>query len=140
MKKTLYFEKFDKVLNIEIELKEKDGFNRLSVVGFLYGEDEELISSGQIVEIARLFAPAELCNIWEYWHLNDMRAGTKTQTGLIRFENSLRSQLGMGQMDYTLACLFLQEKDLLVDDGYRYGTAWLKEELPQEVIDYVHSL
>jgi len=35
---------------------------------------------------------------------------------------------------------FLESHDLLVDDGYKYGSAWLHEEIPEEVLDFLKSL
>lgn len=73
-------------------------------------------------------------SIWERWHLNDMRAGTPKQEAFIR-EWRLSNKYS-----YNEACKALNEAGLLIDNGYRYGTSWLKEEVPKEVIKYLFSL
>lgn len=73
-------------------------------------------------------------SIWKRWHLNDMRAGTPKQEAFIR-EWKLSHKY-----DYTEACKALEEVGLLYDNGYKYGSSWLKEEVPLEVIKYLFSL
>ena len=34
----------------------------------------------------------------------------------------------------------LEEADLLIDNGYQYGTAWLREEVPDHVLEWLFSL
>ncbi len=63
----------------------------------------------------------QLVRIWERWHLNDMQAGCEHQREA-------------GWTSYTehpsQACWVC---------GYEYGTAWLIEELPEEVIAFVEE-
>jgi hypothetical protein len=73
----------------------------------------------------------KLHNVWKRWHLNDMRAGTPEQMEALR-EAKING--------YDEACQFLKEKGLYEVDGYRYGSKWLHEEPPQEVIDFLESL
>lgn len=75
---------------------------------------------------------AEFLNIWERWHLNDMRAGTPKKNECVR--NS-----GKG-WDYYVACQTLKDAGLLMDSGYRYATKWLREEVPDEVIEWLENL
>lgn len=72
--------------------------------------------------------------IWERWHLNDMRAGTPSQ------EEFVRSWKLENTYDYDRACKALDEVGLLFDDGYKYGSGWLKEEVPDYVIRYLFTL
>jgi hypothetical protein len=58
--------------------------------------------------------------IWERWHLNDLRAGCEHQRAL-GWDN-----LHIG--DPCPTC------------GYRYGTAWLREDVPADVLDWLRSL
>lgn len=73
-------------------------------------------------------------SIWNRWHLNDLRAGTPKQ------EEFIREWKLSHRYDYTKACEALEEAGLLYDNGYKYGSSWLKEELPTEVIKYLFSL
>jgi len=64
-----------------------------------------------------------------------MRAGTPKQEELVR-----KWRLTAEDKGYTAACKMLEENDLLIDDGYRYGTAWLKEEVPLDVLEWLFTL
>ena len=66
-----------------------------------------------------------------------MRAGTMKQETFLR---EYRVNHPDCKMSYDLACQILSGADMLEDEGYRYGTAWLTEEVPGEVIAYLESL
>lgn len=78
----------------------------------------------------------KLCDVWDRWHLNDMRAGTKKQEDAIR---ELRRTRHIGYK-YEEACEYLDEIGLLVDEGYKFGSSWLTEEVPQDVLRWLFSL
>lgn len=79
---------------------------------------------------------------WERWHSNDMQACLPAQ------EQFLRENLIKGVMDhYTRACEALAATGLYPDSNYirkgepyKYGSAWLFEELPNDVLEYFASL
>jgi|694.fasta_scaffold25991_5 hypothetical protein len=120
------------------------------------------IAAGQIVMGLRAYdiVPADgwtteaiqwLFDMWERWHLNDMRAGTPRQEEVIRryavhggnaYREAPHSYAKThGYEDaYALHCAWLVIEGLLVDGGYRYGTAWLREEVPQEIVDALQVL
>lgn len=79
----------------------------------------------------------ELNRVWNRWHLNDMRAGTPEQEKAVRWylENE-----GKGVYSYEAIAQFLETNGLLYDDGYKYGSGWLKEEVPLEVIEWLFTL
>jgi len=60
-------------------------------------------------------------DIWKRWHLNDLRAGCQHQREEKWEDNNLL-------MKPCPVC------------GYKYGSQWLYEELPQEVIDFLTEL
>lgn len=64
---------------------------------------------------------AKLYNVWERWHLNDMRSECAHQR--------LRGETW--QTHPSAVC---------PDCGYRLGSAWLKEDVPPEVINWLFSL
>lgn len=70
--------------------------------------------------------------VWSRWHLNNMQAGTPKQQAFLR-ENGIYG-------DYTKAGRALETAGLYVDNGYRYGTSWLKEELPPHVVQWLSAL
>lgn len=79
---------------------------------------------------------AKFGEVWDRWHLNDMRAGTPKQ------EEYLRTY-GHGK-DYEETLNKLLATDLIMDDldgeRYKYGSRWLTEEVPDEVLAYLRSL
>jgi hypothetical protein len=75
-----------------------------------------------------------MIQIWKRWHLNDTRAGSQKQ------EEFLREYPISGTKDrYDLACSALDKAGLLIDNGYKYGSAWIHEQLPSEVISEIKS-
>lgn len=74
---------------------------------------------------------SRLMEVWERWHLNDLRAGTPEQEAFLR-EHPARN--------YDEACDTLKNAGLYDVNGYRYGQAWLFEEVPDDVIQWLFSL
>ena len=73
----------------------------------------------------------EIIRLWKLYNLNDMHAGDKVQ------EEALKQ---CKDTDYNAKCKFLDERDLLVHDGYRYGTAWLKYDIPTNDLNKIKEL
>lgn len=72
--------------------------------------------------------------VWDKWHLNDMHAGTESQDAILaRFAGELAERSKYPASHYTIACEILGREGLLIDNGYKYGTAWLKRDLPADV-------
>jgi len=84
----------------------------------------------------------DLRDVWERWHLNDLNAGTPAQMDALR-SPEFRA---LGPYTYDGAVTFLKEQGLYEvpsPDGrgsYRYGTAWLKEDVPEEVLARLFAL
>lgn len=138
MEKTLHFTNGQ--ISADIDVKLESG--RLSISGVVYeGEkllrsERNLISAGQCLDEARDILPAKLAEVWERWHLNDLRAGTYRQEEALRSVKDTFDRLNW----YDEACKYLSSLDLLFDGEYKYGSAWLTEELPEDVIEYIESL
>ncbi len=100
----------------------------LSLMGEMYGGKKfnKPISWGQIYDSFTTTSKCvkELCDFWRKYHLNDLNAGTKSQSELIKSRNE--------KYDYKEVCKFLEDQNMLVDRGYRYGTAWLSREFPKD--------
>lgn len=64
--------------------------------------------------------------LWDRWHLNRTQAGTPAQMKFVR---------ASGRMEYPEMKQALKEAGLEPDPetGHRYGSAWLAEEVPEEV-------
>lgn len=138
MKKTLHFTNGKESADIHVRVEN----GRLSICGTVYTgkklwkNERNFISSGQCQETALelKLIPQKLFDVWERWHLNDMRPGTPQQ------EEVVREARRAGRVSYVDAVKLLESHGLLIDNGYRYGTAWLEEELPSEVVEYLESL
>lgn len=82
---------------------------------------------------------AKFVDVWNAWHLNDMNAGCQHQRAM-----------GWGTRKVKDGGLagWIYEKDdpegvlckPCPECGYEYGTKWLKEELPADVIKFLESL
>ena len=78
----------------------------------------------------------KVLEIWDRWHLNDMIAGSPAQMEFLR-------QNPVPREGYAATCERLAEVGLNPDpaaDGYKYGTKWLREDVPAEVIEFLQSL
>ena len=74
--------------------------------------------------------------LWQRWHLNDFHAASdKQQAALDKFEAEFGKHL-----DYDQGCAFLKLIDLYEDRGYRYGSSWLREMVPDDAIDQAAAL
>jgi len=80
----------------------------------------------------------KLRDVWKRWHLNDLRAGTPAQMEHMRG----LTFPGYPVDHYTWTKDELTSAGLQPDPetGYSYGSAWLFEEVPAEVIDWLASL
>lgn len=78
----------------------------------------------------------KLIDIWRVWHLNDTNGGTRKQEEII---NKYYKENPNESHSYEKAVELLKKHDLLVDNGYQYGSKWLYEPLPQDVIDFVEE-
>lgn len=72
---------------------------------------------------------------WTRWNLNDLRAGSPKQ-----MEEIWRLRREGIQYEYKEMCEYLKTKGLYVDNGYRYGSGWIKEDVPEIVIKWLFSL
>ena len=74
--------------------------------------------------------------VWDRWHLNDMRAGSPAQ-----MEEMRKHKFPGYPMDhYAWTLKTLTEAGLNPDGGYRYGSKWLFEEVPEWVLEFLKSL
>ena len=160
MKRKFIFNKV--VINLELESKEynypKRNYDTLeeidigyivSICGEVYKDsnkiDMNIVTAGQCLEECLhevLNNPKDskenkelmrkIYSLWQEYHLNDLRAGTKTQTEFIR--------LHCKDMDYTQIKEKLKEVGLYEDRGYKYGTAWLIQAIPEKAIKEIINL
>ncbi len=100
---------------------------------------------------------AKLAETWERWHLNDMRAGCEHQ----RAEGWDKRPIDPSKPTHTYGKHFAEQRydswNMLVwvsrkehPEGllsepcptcsYKYGSAWLFEEIPADVLEFLHGL
>jgi len=74
----------------------------------------------------------QLWEIWDRWHLNHMKAGCEHQEAVLRvnpeLEESYDALIQLSQFKNCTSC------------GYAYGSAWRKEEVPIEVLEWLSGL
>ncbi len=132
-------------------------YYELSICGNVWnGNHRHILAGGQCLDTiaqyrAELNDPAffnELYALWKKYHLNGMHAGTPEQ------ETAVEEWKAAGnQYDYTAACEMLKARGLYQvnytglsvgrryeNEPYRYGQAWLIQELPDEVLSRVRYL
>lgn len=82
----------------------------------------------------------KLRDIWERWHLNHMNAGTPTQEEWVRAHYGLKHP--EVRYDYSTVKEELKAAGLDPDpdSGYEYGTGWLKENVPDDVLEWLKGL
>lgn len=116
-----------KLLTLSITGTVRFGINKGEAGGQCVSEVREIW--GHIPEVA------ELCDLWERWHLNDLVSGTRKQMEVIR-----RLEKGPSLDWYDWACAQLALRDLLVDQGYTFGHEWLYEKIPAKVVARIKTL
>lgn len=83
----------------------------------------------------------KLRGIWGKWHLNDMQAGSPAQTAFLEANPVSRAD------HYAQACEALKAAGLNPDPNYfnngkpyKYGSAWLRIDVPPEVLQWLNNL
>lgn len=90
-------------------------------------------ASGWDAETVKRFFDA-----WDRWHLNDMKAGSVVQEEFLR-RNPVVAVYP--ESHYTKASEALAAAGLNPDsDGYKYGSAWKREDVPADVIEFLAGL
>lgn len=100
----------------------------------------DLYEGGQCVDTVAKRFPRDkkaqrMVAIWQRWHLNDMRAGSPAQQA----ELKKHTFPGYPANHYEWASDVLTKAGLNPDNGYKYGHAWLREELPADVVAEIQS-
>lgn len=125
--------------SVEVSLTE----DRLSIVGSLGpgGRDgsgqvyEELESKYSSDEFIKRIIP-----IWKKWHLNDLTPGSPKQEDFLNKVFDKRPNYDTCIDKLKEVNLYEDESFIFNGQPYKYGSAWLKTELPQEVINEIKEL
>ena len=129
---------------VEVTLTYKDKGPCLSISAMAYGwHAREPFMCGQCLEELEstslkdndLFQ--ELYGYWKKWHLNDLHAGTPKQ------ETCIDAAIQSGELPrykYRAVRDLLDKKGLLIDCDYEYGTGWLYEPIPADVLARIETI
>jgi len=127
-------------IKMSVEINYKEG--RLSITGTTQEYDKRWrdVGGGQNYDdLVQFFGndpkALRLFEIWTRWHLNDMNAGDELQERYIR-----NLKLTGWKYDYQDACDKLAELGIYIHDGYKYGTAWKFETVPQKILQELEAL
>lgn len=119
------------------ELKPITAYKTLSICGN-GGQNRE--ETADINRYTKLFISKDdlktIINIWDKWHLNDMKSGTVKQQAFINEWIKPNNN----SYDYTAICETLKGVGLYEDNGYKYGHSWLVDPLPENVITEITSI
>ncbi|TLD95390.1 hypothetical protein LS71_008260 [Helicobacter jaachi] len=120
---------------LHIELRRySNGDIGLSFSGNVWNHiQSDIVAGGQCQDTLKAYGLIDdkLYQTWEKYHLNTMHAGSPKQETFLK-QNGIK--------DFKEACEALKKANLYEDNGYRYGSGWLTEKLPKEVLDYVQSI
>lgn len=132
----------------------KDG--RLSIKGVIgplsngdcmgsCGQCFEEIGKGQVVDGWTQSMLDKFCDIWDKWHLNDMRPYCEHQKSL-GWDKISQTKVPIDTEYHLLGFLHPEEHPdgILTKEcpvcGYKYGTSWKKEEVPEDVLEWLFNL
>lgn len=143
-------------VDVEVELRDRDGYLELSICASIWnGNHTDIICGGQCLDEIKEFRDNlknpelfdELYDLWRKYHLNGMKAGTPEQ------QEAVKKFLETQQYDYEAICEYLKELGIYEipftgkthgkdynGELYRYGSGWVVEELPEEVVARVKEL
>lgn len=114
----------------KVSLRMKNG--NFSSSGEIWNsKNTDIISGGQNLDEMKSMLKNnsqfnESYDLWKNYHLNDMHAGTERQ------EKALNDKFGNERVGYDAQVDYLKSQNLYEDDGYRYGSSWLKRTIPKE--------
>lgn len=99
------------------------------IVMHLKPESFDSFAPGWDADLVRRFL-----EVWDKWHLNNMRAGNAEQ--MTELQN--HKFPGYPVSHYEWATKILDKAGL--NSGYKYGSAWLTEDVPKEIVNFLSSL
>lgn len=149
-------------VEIEVEIRDTDEGPELSITGSIWRPNRgDIVAGGQCYdEIARAFPydprVQRIVEVWKRWHLNGMKAGCEHQRAEgwdkrridpSKPANAYGRHFPGQRSDSSNLLGWIRPSEhpdgLLGREcpecGYKYGTAWLHEPLPQEIIEEVQT-
>lgn len=117
---------------VTLELRQReDGRIYASFIGETFeGRRLEPVSAGQ----TQAHVPSALVAIWDRWHLNDMKAGCPHQESLFHESPADRPTCANDYRGASGIELSPNPNSACPDCGYKYGSAWNFEPLPESFL------
>jgi hypothetical protein len=128
---------------LNIDLEPQNEVTEISICGSIWQQNrKDIYAGGQIVdEISNMFPEnlkvQRIKEIWERWHLNTMKSGTRKQDEVL---DAHKTDHPEWKYSYTEACDILKKAGLYEDRGYKYGHAWLSENPPRSIVEELKEL
>jgi hypothetical protein len=129
---------------MDIDLHHCDEYYSLSMSADIYERHNgrwKDVSWGQNSEwVRKILAENQfaqkMCDVWDRWNMNGLRAGNREQEKWIK--NNIKCSSSYEEISAFLEQnqLFIIEKPLM---NYKYGSAWLVEKIPEEIIKEIKS-
>ncbi len=139
---------------LTIDLEPCPRYTELSICALVWYKGDRLndpSSAGQCVDLVHEWfgdqsasdavttaSIAELCDLWDRWHLNGLIAGSRAQRDHLEVNKPQGPFYPTSY--YEKACEILKAANLYEDRGYKYGSAWLVEPLPVAVMARVGEI
>lgn len=131
MEENLIFHDADNnLISLDIKITDEGKFSISGDMGHSGGQIQDNIKPANEEQ-------KRLLEIWDKWHLNDLHAGTEKQENALREWRKKHKKEGWA---YDEEVKYLKSIKLYTDKGYKYGTSWLKRELPHELETELKSL
>ena len=145
MKKTFNFGKIDyygrgrKINSVEVRVELSDKGVFTASANIWNSKHTDCVCGGQCLDEVAKYVKSDkfkkIYRLWEQYHLNDMHPGTEKQ------EEALKAAgLNSWANNYSDCCDYLESINLLVDNGYKFGTGWLKRDIPAEDVAEIEKL
>ncbi|MGL5713295.1 MAG: hypothetical protein ACRCX7_12635 [Cetobacterium sp.] len=119
-----HWETFENVKGIAISICGSVKIGEIESCGQCQDSIEALYKDGSLHKHADRVG--RIVEIWNEWHLNDLKAGTKKQTEYLN---------KVGVVGYDEAVKALKDVGLYEDSGYRYGSDWLFNPAPNDIAE-----
>lgn len=124
---------------VDINIKKGDNLSICGNVGqHSFGQiRDELMNIEILAEGWTVGKIAKLHQIWKDYHLNDCQAGSPAQRAWIAQNGIVKYDDILAQMP---ADILHDATELRNGKPYTYGTAWLRMDIPADVLDWLRAL
>lgn len=133
-----YSNRKENEVTLELNLKEREKGIVFSCSAYVWNRiHTDIVAGGQCLdELVPYFKHnklfMEIYNLWKQYHLNDMHAGTEKQEKLLEQYDT--------RISYNEKCKILENNNLLYDNDYKYGSAWLFREIPEKDLNRIKEI